>query len=350
MHDGLHNTSKKVTRNYMENKLLSIVVPLYNEEGNLFELYAEVVQTVLKLQHFNSYELIMVNDGSADQSLEIVKTLASYDPHVRVVSFTRNFGHEAATYAGIMHAAGEAVVLMDADRQDPPDLLLEFEKEYLNGYHIIFGQRSKRLNESLFKKLTSWCFYPIFKWLTRVDLPRNVGDFCLMSRKAVECIKQLPEKTLFIRGLIYWSGLPKKGVPFIRRSRGAGTSKYNYSKLTIFALENIISFSTVPIYFMIFLSLFIITLCTAGTVTALSMHALGYVIMTGWTSLIIAMLFLFSCTLFFIGILGLYIGKIFLEVKQRPVFLVDERINFGDTSQKMQKAATQGCCAEEELI
>ena len=203
------------------------------------------------------------------------------------------------------------------------------------------------MNESLLKKFTSWCFYPIFKWLTRVDLPRNVGDFCLMSRKAVDCIKQLPEKTLFIRGLIYWSGLPKKAVPFIRRSRGAGTSKYNYSKLTIFALENIISFSTIPIYFMIFLSLFIIMLCSAGAVAAFTLHVLGYVRMTGWTSLIIAMLFLFSCTLFFIGILGLYIGKIFLEVKQRPVFLVDEKINFDYNAEKIERKYDT-CCATEK--
>lgn len=332
----------------MESKLLSIVIPLYNEEGNLAHLYQELIATIKELSYFTAYEIIMVNDGSRDGSLQTLKTLADYDEKLKVVSFTRNFGHEAATYAGIMHAQGEAIVLIDADCQDPPELMIEFEKEYLNGFHIVYGQRTKRLNESLFKKFTSWCFYPIFKFLTNVDLPRNVGDFCLLSRKAVECFKQLPERTLFIRGLIYWSGLQKKAVPFVRRKRESGKSHYNYSKLTIFALENIISFSTMPIYFIIFLSLFVITLCAAGSITALVMQLMGYVVMTGWTSLIICMLFLFSATLFFLGILGLYVGKIFLEVKQRPIFLVDEKINF--EHQKKESIVLRSVEYEETIV
>ena len=219
-------------------------------------------------------------------------------------------------------------MLIDADRQDPAELILEFEKEFANGYHVVFGQRIKRLNESWVKKLTSHLFYPVFKWITGVDMPRNVGDFCLLSRKAVDQIKQFPERAIFVRGLIYWLGLPKKAVPFIRRGRGAGTSKYNYAKLLIFALENIVSFSTMPIYFIIFLALFLIVLCSVGAVIALGLHLAGRVVMTGWTSLFMSMLFLSASTLFFLGIIGLYVGKIFQEIKQRPVFLIDELINF----------------------
>ncbi|MFH1831819.1 MAG: glycosyltransferase family 2 protein [bacterium] len=312
----------------MKNNLLSVIIPVFNEQENILELYQELNIVLKKLTVFSDYELIVVNDGSIDASLSILKKMAVHDVRVKIVSFTRNFGHESATYAGIMHACGDAVVLIDADRQDPPELILEFEKEFANGYHIVYGQREKRLNETFVKKLTSKAFYPTFRFLTKVDIPRDVGDFCLLSRKAIDCIKQMPEKTIFIRGLIYWSGLSKKAVFFIRRSRGGGTSKYNYRKLTIFALENIISFSTVPIYFILAFSLFIIAACVIGTISAFLMHMFGYVVMTGWTSLIMCMLFLFACTLFFLGIIGLYVGKIFQEVKSRPVFLVNEKINF----------------------
>lgn len=309
-------------------KKLSIVIPLFNEEKNIMPLYEEIREVLPKLVFFNNYELVMVNDGSRDNSLNILKELSQQNNNIKIISFTRNFGHEAATYAGIHHATGDAVMLMDADRQDPPELMLEFEKEFMNGYDVVYGQRTKRLNESWLKKITSKAFYPTFKWLTNVDIPMNVGDFCLMSRKTVECIKKMPERTIFVRGLIYWQGLPKKAVPFVRRGRGAGTSKYNYWKLTVFALENIISFSIAPIYMMLALSFLIICFCCLGTMFAFILHLCGKVVMTGWTSLIICMLFLFASTLFFLGTLGLYVGKIFQEVKQRPIFLIDEKINF----------------------
>lgn len=312
----------------MKHPLLSIIIPMFNEEGNVAALYKELKETLQNLQYFSQVEFIAVNDGSSDNTLFELKKISHKDPNFKIISFTRNFGHESATYAGITNAKGDAIVIIDADRQDPSELILEFEKEFLNGYHIVFGQRTKRLNETFLKKFTSKIFYPLFKMLTKVDLPPNVGDFCLMSRKAVNCFKQMPERTLFIRGLIYWAGLPKKAIPFIRKGRHSGKSKYNYWKLTIFALENIISFSTTPIYIIIFLSLATIFLCFIGTLIALFMRLFGYVVLTGWTSIIISMLFLFSCTIFALGIIGLYIGKIFQEIKQRPIFLINEKINF----------------------
>lgn len=311
----------------IKNKI-SIVSPLFNEEENILMHYEELTSIASNFKYFSDYELIFVNDGSKDNSLKILKEIASKDDKVKIISFTRNFGHEAATTAGINSAQGEAIVLIDADRQDPPELILEFEKEFINGFDIVYGQRKKRLKETWFKKITSKAFYPIFKMLTKIDMPRDVGDFCLMSRKAVDIFNQLPEKSRFVRGLIYWSGLPKKAVLFIRRQRAAGKTKYNYSKLTIFALENIISFSTAPIYFMIFFSLFTMTACFLGIAAALILKIFGFVLMQGWTSLMIGMLFLFSTTFFFLGIIGLYIGKIFEETKQRPTYLIDEKINF----------------------
>lgn len=309
-------------------KLLSIVTPLFNEEENILEHYKELTTILQKLKYFQDYEIIFVNDGSKDNSLKILKKLAQQDSKIKIISFTRNFGHEPATTAGINNANGNAVVLIDADRQDPPELILEFEKEFINGFDIVFGQRKKRLKETWLKKITSKAFYPIFKMLTKVDMPRNVGDFCLLSRKAVNIFNQLPEKSRFVRGIIYWSGLQKKAVTFIRRKRAAGRTKYNYTKLTIFALENIISFSTAPIYFMIFFSGFTMLLCFIGILAALTLKIFGFVLMTGWTSLMIGLLFLFSATFFFLGIIGLYIGKIFEEIKNRPTYLISEKINF----------------------
>lgn len=312
----------------MKYALLSVVIPLFNEADNIEPLYQELCPVLAQCTLFNDYEIIMVNDGSRDNSLKLLKQLAQYDQHVKIISFTRNFGHEYATRAGLQHAQGDAVVLIDADRQDPPEVILAFEKEFAQGYQVIYGQRKKRLNEAWFKKITSKAFYPLFAWITGVDMPRDVGDFCMLSRKAVDFLKKFNETTIFVRGQIFWLGLPKKAVFFVRRSRGAGKSKYNYPKLFIFALDNIISFSTVPIYIMIFLALILILCCAIGTCIAFLMHCCGFVVMTGWTSLIMCMLFLFASTLFFLGILGLYVGKIFQEVKQRPIFLIDEMINF----------------------
>lgn len=306
--------------------MLSIVVPLLNEEENLRPLHEELSGVFKQLKHFNQFEIIFVNDGSNDNSLLILKQLAQQDAQVKIISFIRNFGHENATYAGIHHTQGDAVVLIDADRQDPASLILEFEKYYLEGFDIVYGQRTVRLNESLLKKITSSLFYPLFKKLTNIDIPRNVGDFCLLSRKAVQVFKLLPENQIFVRGLIYWSGLPKKAIPFVRRGRQHGTTKYNYTKLTIFALENIISFSTMPIYLLIFCSLGVICFCAIGGCIALIMKIFDLVIMTGWTSLMLVTLFLSACNFLALGVLGIYLGKIFQELKRRPMFIVNELV------------------------
>lgn len=339
----LYSIEKNITfkERIVQPKLLSVVIPLLNEQDNLIPLYNELCRELAPLSYFKELEFLFINDGSTDASLSILHDLGFKDSRVKVISFVRNFGHESATYAGITHATGEAVVLIDADRQDPPSLILEFEKAYLQGIDIAYGQRSKRLNETWLKKLTSKWFYRVFKTLTRIDMPYDVGDFCMLSSKAVSCFKQLPERAIFIRGLIYWSGLAKQAIPFIRRSREAGITKYNYSKLTIFALENIISFSTTPIYLMLFASLGVIGLCAIGALTALGLHCAGKVMMTGWTSLILCILFSFASLTFCLSILGLYIGKIFQEIKQRPVFLIDHTVNMQTQNAAIKNSINQ---------
>lgn len=300
---------------------------MYNEEENIENLYQQVTAVATKFQHFYEYEIIAVNDGSTDKTLHFLKQL-SHDPHLKIISFTRNFGHEAATTAGLYHAQGDAVAIMDADLQNPPEVLLQFESELMKGYEIVYAQRTKRLHESIFKQATSKIFYPIFRWLTKLDIPRDVGDFCMLSKRALNAFKNLPERSMFVRGMIYWSGLPKKSVPFVAQKRAGGKTKYTYWKLTKFAIDNIISFSTTPIYFIVIISLISIIACVVETVIALIMKFNGWVIMSGWTSIIISQLFLFSVTLFFLGIIGLYIGKIFEEIKSRPRYVVEELVNF----------------------
>lgn len=308
-------------------KKVSIVVPIFNEEENIERLHTEISSVAQALEYFSDYEIIAINDGSHDKSLAKLEQIATRDSKLKIISFTRNFGHEAATTAGLFHAQGDATVILDADLQDPPELLHKFEQAFAAGYDIVYAQRTKRLNESFFKKLTSKLFYPIFRWLTKLDMPRDIGDCCLLSKRAVESFKRLPERSLFVRGMIYWSGLPKKAVPFVRQKRAAGKTKYNYLKLSRFAIDNIILFSTTPLYFIVYVSFFTICACVIGTIIALFMKFRGLVIMTGWTSLLISMLFLFSVTLFFLGLIGLYIGKIFEEVKQRPRYVIDKLVN-----------------------
>jgi polyisoprenyl-phosphate glycosyltransferase len=309
-------------------KKLSIIIPMFNEEGNVFSLYEEIIDVIKSLQHFTSYEIIAVDDGSSDKTFLDIKNLAEKDSNVKIISFTRNFGHEQATYAGLKHSSGDAVVLIDADGQDPPELIREFEKVFIEGYDIVYGQRKKRLNESWLKKFTSKMFYPIFRRITKVNIPVNTGDFCLLNRKVVDAVLAMPERSIFIRGLIYWGDFSKKAVPFIRRSREQGISKYNYTKLFVFALENIVLFSTVPIYCILAFSFLISIGCCLGILFVFIWKMLGYVVMVGWASLMIGMLFLFSCLLFCLGIVGLYVSKIFDEVKRRPIFLIKEKINF----------------------
>lgn len=310
-----------------EKRLLSIVIPVFNESENIQALYEELIGVCKQFTYFNQFEFVFVDDGSSDGSFGLVEQLAKKDFRVRGISFVRNFGHEYATSVGLCLARGEAAVLIDGDRQDPAELMLDFEQEFLQGIDIVYGQREKRLNETFLKKLTSKLFYPLFRRVSGVDIPPDVGDFCMLSRRVIEVFKALPEKRRFVRGLIYWTGFPKKGINFVRRGRAGGVSKYNYLKLTIFALGNIVSFSSFPMYFLIFFSGGLIGLCFIGVLIALGLYLTGHVITIGWTSLIISILFLFAMVFFALGIIGLYIDAILDQLKGRPMALIQKKIN-----------------------
>jgi polyisoprenyl-phosphate glycosyltransferase len=309
-------------------KLLSIIIPIFNEEENINCLYQTLTEICKRLEVFESYELIAVDDGSKDNSLRLLENLTKQDSHLKIVSFTRNFGHEAATTAGLLHARGDAATIIDADLQDPPELFLEFEKEYANGFDIVYGQRTKRHGEPILKKLSSFLFYRFFRWFTNIDMPNDIGDFCLLSRNAIERFKQLPERSRFVRALLYWSGLPKKAVNFVRQERLHGETKQgSYHRITT-AIDYLLSFSTIP-PFLIILSAMGMGFFSSGLLFTMMLLQVSSLVSFSLVAWLFAFMFLgLSILGSFLGIIAVYIGKIFTEVKARPVFMVGKRINF----------------------
>lgn len=300
---------------------ISVVVPVYNEESNIDALLERLLPV---LQELGPYEVLFVNDGSKDRSVEIILQKRAQNPAIKLLSFSRNFGHQAALCAGIDHARGKAVVLMDADLQDPPELLRELVERWHDGYQVAYAVRQKR-KENVFKRNAYFWFYRLMRSLANIDVPLDAGDFCLMDRAVVDRLLALPERTRFLRGLRSWVGFAQTGVPYERPARHAGETKYTLRKLMKLALDGLLSFSTVPLRFAVYL----------GFLTAaLGIGYLFYVIGTrlftdhvpaGWTSLATIVLILGGMQLLVMGVLGEYLGRVYEETKQRPVYVVGAR-------------------------
>ena len=309
----------------LEKPFVSVVVPAYNE--------AEVIAvTCSRLQKVMNnldvpYELIFVNDGSRDETILRLSELSARHPEVKVLDFSRNFGHQVAVTAGIDYAAGDVVVLIDADLQDPPELIADFLDKWREGYDVVYAVRSERKGESWFKKATAKWFYRLLNRMTDVDIPVDTGDFRLMSRPVVDSLKQIPERHRFIRGLVAWVGFHQIGIPYVRANRYAGTSKYPLKKMIKFSLDGITSFSFKPLQFATKL----------GFVVALVGFLLAIVIVCeklftrftvqGWTSIMVVVLFLGGIQLIMLGVLGEYVGRIYDEVRGRPLYIVRKTIN-----------------------
>lgn len=300
--------------------LVSIVVPMYNESPNVEPFYERVSKVMQALGE--SYEIVCVNDGSKDDTINRLITLAEKDPRVKVIDLSRNFGKEIALTAGLDFASGDAVIPIDADLQDPPELIPELIARWREGYDVVYATRLERKGESWLKRLTSRLFYRVIKRMTLISIPEDTGDFRLMSRPVVEALGELRERNRFMKGLFSWVGFRQTSLPYNRNPRNAGKTKWNYWKLWNFALEGITSFSYIPLQFATYFGL---------TVAFLSfLYALFIIIRTlifgrdvaGYPSLITVILFLGGVQLFAIGIVGEYIGRIYNEVKQRPLYLV----------------------------
>ncbi|KQP11885.1 glycosyltransferase family 2 protein [Pseudorhodoferax sp. Leaf267] len=307
---------------------LSIVVPCYNEE--------EVIgETVRRLRAFCAsqpalrIELLFVDDGSRDGTLALLRGFAAEDARIRVIAFARNFGHQLAVTAGIEHAVGDAVLLIDADLQDPPEVAAEMIALWRQGYDVVYGTRTERPGESAFKLGAARSFYRVLNWLSDVPIPLDTGDFRLMSRQVVDTLNAMPERDRFVRGMVAWVGFRQVALPYKRAQRFAGVSKYPLRKMVRFATDGILSFSTRPLQVSITMGLAAAALALLGIVYALVARLFTDTWVEGWTALMLAVLFIGGVQLISIGILGEYVGRIYNEVKRRPLYVVRERIGAG---------------------
>lgn len=311
--------------------MLSVVIPVFNEEENLPQLYERLVGT--SPDWGMEWELILVDDGSRDGSLGLMLAMAGQDAHVRIVKLSRNFGHQAAVSAGMAAAKGRAVVIMDADLQDPPEELPRFLAKWREGYHVVYAVRTKR-KESWRKRLAYKVFYRVLQRISNIPIPLDSGDFCVMDRKVVDVLlREMPENIRFVRGLRAYAGFRQVGVPYERHGRAAGQVKYTYRKMIQLALDGIFDFSVFPLRIATYFGLFIsIPSFLMGTFFVfhrlLDFKVLGYSPKDtpGLATLAVGMFFLGGVMLIILGILGEYIGRIYVEVKRRPFYIVEEVI------------------------
>lgn len=305
---------------------LSILVPMYNE-SEVIPVFFETIYKVLAGTGMDC-EIICVNDGSSDNTLELLTALAAEDPRVKIVSFSRNFGKEAAMTAALDYASGDAVIPIDVDLQDPPELIHDMLQRWNEGFDVVYAMRSSRASDSLIKRKTAHWFYNLFNRLSEVDIPENVGDYRLMSRKVVDVIKGLPEKERFMKGLFCWPGFKSVTIEFERQVRAGGTTKFNYWKLWNFALSGIASFSTIPIRMGTYLGLFIAALAFVYGCYIIAKTLVFGIDEPGYASIMVVVLFLGGVQLFCFGLMGEYIGRIYKEVKNRPLYIVEREIGF----------------------
>ncbi len=307
--------------------VFSVVVPLFNEEENI-PVLLERLRSVMD-QTGATWELVAVDDGSNDRTRELLEAEAATDWRLRILALARNFGHQIAVTAGLDHAAGEAVILMDGDLQDPPELILEMIERWRAGNEVVYAIRSEREGESRFKKLTALVFYRLIYHITDVDIPLDTGDFRLLDRKVVDALNAMREHNRFIRGMTSWVGFRQSGVRFERQARHAGETKYPLRKMLRFAMDAITGFSWFPLQIMIYFSLFLgILSVLAVPVISLLRVALGPGFLGGQVTTIVMLLLLSAFQLFFLFVMGQYVARIFDEVRQRPLYLVAQKTGF----------------------
>lgn len=302
--------------------LLSVIIPLYNEEEIVAKTFSVLEQELAGIEH----ELIFVNDGSTDRTREILESLLPKTPQNTLINFSRNFGHQAAFSAGLRHARGRAVVIIDGDLQDPPALIRDMLEKWKEGYQVVYAQRKKRKGETFFKKASAHAFYKILHSLTSIDIPMDTGDFRLMDRVVVDQLNALPERNRFLRGLVCWVGFKRIGILYDRKERTAGKSKYPLRKMLRLAMDGITSFSTTPLKIS-FLTGMLATIIAFGLFvwSVLEKFLNPVTTVPGWASLMTAIVFFGGIQLMSIGILGEYIGRIYEEVKQRPLYIEDKK-------------------------
>ena len=306
----------------------SVVVPVFNEELVVAESYKRLTKVMESTGE--SYELIFVNDGSRDKTEAMVTEICEHDKRVKLLNFSRNFGHQTAITAGMDHASGQAVVVIDADLQDPPEVILEMIAKWKEGYDVVYGQRISRKGESFFKKFTAKAFYRLLRSLTNVDIPVDTGDFRLIDRKVCDVLSGLTEKNRYVRGLVSWSGFRQTAVRFHREERFAGETKYPLKKMLKFAIDGITTFSYKPLKLATYLGFFISFLSFLYLLVVLYLKLFTDRAVSGWASTLSVSLIFNGVVLIMLGIIGEYIGRIYDETKNRPLYIIQEKIGFDD--------------------
>ncbi len=305
-----------------ERPVFSVVAPVYNESGSLMEFYRRT-SSVLESTG-ESWELILIDDGSQDGSTEIIRQLAKEDEHVRPVIFARNFGHQIAVTAGLDYSRGKAVTIIDSDLQDPPEVILDLVAKWREGYEVVFAVRAEREGETAFKLWTASLFYRVIYKITDVKIPMDTGDFRLMDRRVVDVMNRMREHHRFLRGMSAWVGFKQVGVPYKRMARFAGSTKYPFNKMLKLALTAITGFSYLPLQVATILGFIAAGLSLVAAIVVIIMRAVTGAAFLGQASTLIAVLFLGGVQLISLGILGEYIGRIYDEVKGRPLYIVRE--------------------------
>ena len=306
---------------------LSVIVPCYNEQPVLRETHRRLTSVLEELEEL-TFEIIYVDDGSGDQTPQILAELQREDERVRVLRLSRNFGHQIAVTAGLENVAGDAVVIIDADLQDPPEVIKEMVRLWREGYHVAYGQRIEREGETGFKLWSAKAFYRLINRLSETKMPLDTGDFRLIDRKVVDNLLAMPERDRFLRGMVSWIGFNQVAVPYQRGRRLAGESKYPLFKMIRFATDGIVSFSIMPLKIAIWTGFIAIWLAILGIIVAVTVRLMDKNLDRGWASLFVAVLFMGGIQLVSLGIIGEYLGRIYTEVKRRPLYIVQERLGF----------------------
>jgi len=330
-----------------DKEVCSVVIPVFNEEENLELLHRRLSKV---LQHsYEDYEIILVDDGSRDKSLEIMSGLRMTDPKVKVISFSRNFGHQMAITAGIDYTSGDAVIIMDADLQDPPEVIPQLIEKWREGYDTVYAIRESR-KDPILKRAIAFAFYRLFKRISEVDVPVDAGDFRLMSRRVVDILRNMPERNRYIRGLASWVGFSQASISYARDERYRGERKYTLWQLVKLAIDGITSFSHFPLRLVTQLGLVV---SLAGFLYAAIIIISGLFfgrVVPGWTTLMAAVIFLGGVQLIVVGVVGEYIGRIYVEVQQRPLYLIKQKTGFSEEAEIRVNPKRRGPCKNKNSV
>jgi glycosyltransferase involved in cell wall biosynthesis len=322
-------------------ELISIVVPCFNEEEVLRTTNRRLISVLEQLSL--RFEILYVDDGSTDGTAEILHELQALDERIRVICFSRNFGHQMAITAGLEHAAGDAVAIIDADLQDPPEVLADFVAKWMEGFQVVYGVRTERDGETAFKLWTAKIFYRTMGNLSDTEIPLDTGDFRLMDRRVVDALLAMPERDRFVRGMVSWLGFLQAAVPYHRAVRAAGVTKFSFFKMVKFATDGIVSFSILPLRLATWVGFAASGIALLGVVITVVERLMGVEgLVKGWASVLVAILFIGGVQLICMGIIGEYVGRIYGESKRRPLYVLRERLGFESAPQSRAELVRAG--------